>query len=290
MSETRRPWTLFAGVLFAGFSLTGCLATRQEIEDLRVDIVHLQNTLAKVQSSQSSYQAALEGNQADLNAQMATLSRNIEILSSHLDESENRMSMLTSRLDDLDKNLTSRLDMLSQNVTEVASDIKTGGKPDPKAKSPAKPKSGPEAPAKAKSSAPPAPSALFKSAYGDFTKRRYDVAAQGFQNYLDMFGDTDKAGEARYYIGECAFAKEDWGKAVESYDEVLLKYPNSSIVPTAYFQKGQALEQLGKDKEALAIYDVIVRKYPYRKEAEAAASRVAALKEDSLPAAKPASR
>src|SRR5262245_18828079 len=111
-STARRGGTLFRIVssLAAVSSLlllSGCLATQQEIEDLRGDILRLQNTLAK---TQSDFQNSVQGNQADLLSEMGTLNRNLQILSSHLDESDNRMTMLSSRLDDLDKNLSNRLD------------------------------------------------------------------------------------------------------------------------------------------------------------------------------------
>jgi tol-pal system protein YbgF len=235
---------LAACALLAG----GCLATQQEIEDLRVDIVKLQGTLAKVQSSQSSYQTSLQGSQADLLSQMSTLSRNLEILSTHLEESEDRMTQLSTRLDDLDKNLSNRLDLLAESMS------------------------------RAKTAPPPSPSALFSQAYGDFTRRRYDVALEGFRTYLEKYRDTEKAAQAQYYIGECHASKEQWEKALEAYDAVLTGYPKNRMVPTAYLQKGATLEKLGKVSEALAVYDAIVRKYPHRKEAQAAQSRMTALK------------
>ncbi|HRY30517.1 MAG TPA: hypothetical protein P5079_10850, partial [Elusimicrobiota bacterium] len=157
---------LLAGALLC---LPGCLATRQEIEDLRADIIRLQNTLSK---AQTEAQSSLQGNQADLMSQMDTLGRKLETLSAHLDESESRMALMSSRMDDLDMNLSSRLDLLS----EMLSGSKLG--------------------------VSPAPSTLFKLAYTDFSRRRYEQALKGFQTYLEKYGETEKAAEAQYYTGE----------------------------------------------------------------------------------------
>lgn len=228
----------------------GCLATRQEIEDLRGDIVRLQNTLSKVQTGQTGMQTDIQGSQADLMAQMDSLSRNIETLSAHLQESGNRMSLMSSRMDDLDKNLSNRLDLLSEMVSG------------------------------SKLAAPPAPSTLFSLAYSDFTRRRYETAAKGFQTYLEKYGDTEKAAEAQFYVGECHFAEQRWTEAVDAYDKVLVRHSTSTIVPAAYLQKGMALENLGKTSEALSVYDTVVRKFPYRREANTAQSRLDALREN----------
>ncbi len=222
-----------------------------------MDIVRLQNTLAKVQATQSDSQTALQGNQADLMAEMQTLNRNMEMLSSHLNESENRMSLLSTRLDDLDKNLSNRLDLLSEMMSG------------------------------SKLAAPPSPSTLFNLAYGDFTRRRYEQALKGFDAYLQQYRDTAKAAEAQFYKGECRAALENWPKALEEYDAVLVKYSTSTMVPAAYLQKGVALEKMGKVSEALAVYDAIVRKYPHRQEAASARSRAEALKNGEPEGPKP---
>ncbi|MBI4397088.1 MAG: tetratricopeptide repeat protein [Elusimicrobia bacterium] len=244
-----------AGALMVSLFLSGCLATQQEIEDLRVDIARLQSTLAKSQTGQVESQKSLQGNQADLMSQMGTLSRNLEILSTHLEESQSRMSLLSTRLDDLDKNLSNRLDLVSEALSG------------------------------AKAAVPPPPSTLFNMAYSDFTRRRYDQAIQGFQGYLEKYGDTEKAAEAQFYIGESRLAKQQWTEAQDAYDKVLVQYSTSSIVPAAYLQKGSALEKQGKTSEALAVYDAIIKKYPYRQEAGTAQSRVESLR--TPPAAPP---
>jgi tol-pal system protein YbgF len=238
---------VFLSVL--ALSLTGCLATRQEIEDLRADILRLQGTLGqsqeKVHTSLKANQTTVQGNQADLMSQMSTLSRDLEVLSAHLQESQGRMSTLSTRLDDLDKNFSNRLDLLSKSVTH--------GK-------------GP--------TVPPSPSGLFTAAYNDFTRQRYKQSLEGFQDYLTHYSDTDKAADARFYVGECYTALQEWRKALEAYETVFSHHGTSSIVPTAYLHKGNVLEKLGEREAALAVYKVILEKYPHRQEVLAAKDRL----------------
>ncbi|MBP9699168.1 MAG: hypothetical protein KBD85_04030, partial [Elusimicrobia bacterium] len=109
-------------------ALSGCLATTQEIADLRGDIVRLQSSLAEQQKNQGDFQAllkenqeTLQGNQADLSAKMEELTLKLEALSSQLVESDNHMTSLASRIDDLDKNTSNRLDAVVKTVEGVKS-------------------------------------------------------------------------------------------------------------------------------------------------------------------------
>ena len=72
----RRPFPLSpqSSVLVFCFVLTGCLATSQELEDLRVDINRYHSALDKAAARQAEFQEAQQGNQADLLSQMSSLS------------------------------------------------------------------------------------------------------------------------------------------------------------------------------------------------------------------------
>lgn len=231
----------------------GCLATRQEIEDLRVDILRLQESLGRVQALQGESKTELQGNQADLMSEMTALNRNITTLSANLDENQNRMNLMSTRMDDLDKNLSNRLDLLSELLSG------------------------------SKLSADPSPSTLFNLAYNDFNRRRYEQSVRGFTTYLEKYPDTDKAADAQFYLGEAYMAREEYAKALEAYDKIFIKHSTSTVVPTAYLQKGAVLEKLAKPKEALAVYEMVVKKYPHRREAAAAQERVEVIKNAGLP-------
>ena len=88
-----------------------------------------------------------------------------------------------------------------------------------------------------------------------------------------------RAAEAQLYIGDCDFMEGRDDQALKAFDRVLVHFSTSTVVPTAYLKKAQVLERMKKPKEALAVYDTIVRKYPYRKETLAARARLDALRE-----------
>jgi tol-pal system protein YbgF len=253
-----------------GLALAGCLATTQEIEDLRGDIVRLQSSLSDQQKVQGEFQGALkenqealQGNQADLSAKMGELTLKLESLSSQLVETDNHMTTLAARIDDLDKNTSNRLDAVVKTVQGV------------------------------KSIPAPSPSRFFQAGANEQAKRRYDQAIQIFQNYLDQYADTEKAPLAQYSIGECYLAQKNWEEALAAFEAVVKNYPKSGQVPAALLQKGRTLEQWGKTPEAIAVYDGLKKKFPHRKEAQSAHERLKVLrgdKDDSAPKAPPVSK
>ncbi|MBK8575528.1 MAG: tol-pal system protein YbgF [Elusimicrobia bacterium] len=259
-----------AVILFMGLVLPGCLATTQEIEDLRGDIFRLQTTLTEQQETQGEFQgalkenqASLQGNQADLSAKMEELTLKLESLSSQLVETDDHMTTLAARIDDLDKNISNRLDAVVKTVQGV------------------------------KSIPAPSPSRFYQAGANEFAKRRYDQAIQIFQTYLDQYPDTEKAPLAQYTIGECYVALKNGEEALEAFDAVVVHYPKSGQVPTALLQKGLTLEQLGKTSEAIAVYDGLRKKYPHRKEAQKAHERLKSLrgdKDDLAPKPSPAAK
>jgi TolA-binding protein len=258
-----------AGCFFLLLPLTGCLATQQEIEDLRADISRLQSSLTAQNKAQAEFQSALQqnqetlqGNQADLLSKISDLNRNLDIVSSHLEESDGRMTSLVVRLDDLDKNVSNRLDAVVKTVQGV------------------------------KSLPAPSPSRLFTAAMNDYNRRKYDQALVTFETYLDQYGDTDRAPQAQYQMGEIHAAQKNWTDALEAYDAVLEKYPKSTVAVSAAVRKGQILETQDRMSDAIEVYRMVVRTAPHRKEAQTARERLAALGEESpkptSPSTKPA--
>jgi tol-pal system protein YbgF len=244
--------------LWLALVLPGCLATSQEIADLRGDIVRLQSSLSSQQKVQGAFQdalrnnqEALQGNQADLSSKMEELTGKLEALSSQLVETDATMSGLATRIDDLDKNTSNRLDAVVKTVQGV------------------------------KTIPAPSPSRFYQAGANEFAKRRYGQAIEIFQTYLDQYPDTERAPQAQYFIGESHFAQKNWEEALDAFNAVLSAYPKSRQVPTALLQKGLTLEQMGKTPEAIKVFDGLRRSYPHRKEAQSAHARLKVLRGDT---------
>ena len=71
------------------------------------------------------------------------------------------------------------------------------------------------------------PEALYRSAYEDYMRGNYDLAADGFAEYLRRYPNTELADNALYWIGECFDAQEKSQEALDTFTLVLEDYPNS---------------------------------------------------------------
>jgi tol-pal system protein YbgF len=108
----------------------------------------------------------------------------------------------------------------------------------------------------------PAPRELYSQAYADFARGNYDIAIQGFQEYLKSYPDTDFADNAQYWIGECLYGKQKFDDAVEAWKGLIRDYASSDKLPDARVKMGMALEKLGRRSQALLEYRFVVERYP----------------------------
>jgi len=108
----------------------------------------------------------------------------------------------------------------------------------------------------------PAPRELYSQAYADYARGNYDLAIQGFQEYLGNYPDTDFSDNAQYWIGECLYGKQRYSEAIEAWNALLREYPSSDKLPDARVKKGMSLERLGRRSQALVEYRYVVDRYP----------------------------
>lgn len=108
----------------------------------------------------------------------------------------------------------------------------------------------------------PAPRELYSQAYADYARGNYDLAVQGFQEYLRGAPGSDLADNAQYWIGECHYGKQRFAEAIEAWNALLRDFPSSDKLPDARVKKGMALERLGRRSQALIEYRFVVDRYP----------------------------
>ncbi len=103
---------------------------------------------------------------------------------------------------------------------------------------------------------------LYSNGLRDLNGRKYDLAGQEFQDYLKYYSDTDLASNAQFYLGEIAFAQEQFDRAVDAYGKVIEKYPKSFKLAPAHLKRGLALIQLGEKAMGVRELRLVVKLYP----------------------------
>ena len=106
------------------------------------------------------------------------------------------------------------------------------------------------------------PQRMFDTAQADYAAGQWSLAIAGFEQYIRTFGNTDRADDAQFYIGESYQLDSKFKEAVEAYDKVIANYPNGDRVPQALYKRGVALSLLGENDRARESFQQVIRNYP----------------------------
>jgi tol-pal system protein YbgF len=178
--------------------------------------------------------------QADVITKMSELSGNLQALNSQLESSQQRMTVLSQKLDDLQADIDQRMKILSGQVT------------------------GTSAPASS------SPADQYRLAYNDYQAGKYDLAIVGFRNFVTQYPKSEMAPQVQFYIGEADYARKNYADAAREYERVFQMFPKSEFAPKALFKKGVALQQIGNGDEAEKTMRRLIKEYPRHELAKSA--------------------
>jgi tol-pal system protein YbgF len=111
---------------------------------------------------------------------------------------------------------------------------------------------------------------LFNEAYMDLSRGNYDLAIQGFKNYLVKFTGGARLAEVHYYLGESYYASEHYLEAVGEFQYVVREFPDSRLVPAALLKSGICYASLEERALAQRAFRELISQYPDSEEAERA--------------------
>jgi len=149
------------------------------------------------------------------------------------------MSLLAQRMDDVQSNLGQRMEILTNHLssTPIQNII-------------------------------PPPSDLYKLAYSDYLRGKYDLAVIGFRSYMDKYPAAELSGNAQYYLADCYFTKGNYENSITELTVFFEKYPKSELTKPAKFKLGKSYAKLNKSGEAETVFKTIIKQYPASNEAE----------------------
>jgi soluble lytic murein transglycosylase len=105
-------------------------------------------------------------------------------------------------------------------------------------------------------------------------------AAGRFRRLLSMYPSSEFAPEASYYLGWRAYASQQHAETARILEDHLLNYrsPASKFIGESAFWAGKSRERMGNFARALALYEAVIRRYPYGYHGHVARGRAAALR------------
>ena len=243
-----------------------------QLAEFQKDVTDVQRSLETISKSQSDLAKKVAALESKAGADDTVKRSEIADLKARLDQIVGQ----TTATEDKIAQVNGRVDRLSEDV-QAARDASRRAAPL------TIPAGGTDAGAPAgASSAPlsgsaPSPSALYSSAYADFSKGNYALAIQGFEEYAQRYPDTELADNAMYWIGECNFSQGSYKAAVLAFDAMLEKYPQSDKAAAANLKKALAFVQLNQIGQGIEQLRFVTSTYPGTDEARIAADRLQSL-------------
>ena len=195
------------------------------------------DSVSKLNLTMGSMQKSVQDIQANSSARLDSMSTQVQGVSDNLQE------------------LLARMGKINQQLTDAQTAIQSI---DAKLAASAPP------PAAAGAAGAPVPSAdlLYSNGLRDLNGKKYELAAQEFQDYLKYYPETDLASNAQFYLGEIAFAQGQYPQAMDAYTKVLENYPKSFKLAPARLKKALALIEVGEKTTAIRELRNVLRLYP----------------------------
>jgi tol-pal system protein YbgF len=242
----------------------------REITDVQREIQQLQaNSLDKrdlqaMESRMQELSSQSVRSNADLAAEVKRLQEQIEALGASLD-------LTTGKLQDISQELAASRARIGTGAILPPVSAAPGAEP-------GEPGAGPEpGAAGAAAGAASSPEELYRSAYEDYMRGNYDLAEQGFRDYLERWPDTELSDNALYWIGECTDAQGETEEALGIFSKVLEDYPTSDKAAAAQLKKGLLYLKMKDQAQGVVHLQYVVYEYPGTREADLARERLRSL-------------
>jgi len=238
-------------------------AANKDIERLALQIATLQGQVAEIQR-------ATEESRAELRRLTELVAEQNALLKKAVADGRQQDEAVVTSFKDLNDRVAELAEALDALRAQFPAPL--GAPPAGDGSGPATAAAAPGAPAPVTPA--PAPRELYSQAYADYARGNFDLAIQGFSEYLRSYPGTDFTDNAQYWIGECLYSKKMYAEAIEAWNLLFKDYPTSDKQPDGRIKKGMALERLGRKSQALVEYRYVVDRFPNSQAARLARERL----------------
>jgi tol-pal system protein YbgF len=238
---------------------------QREVQQARAESLDKRD-LQSMESRLQEMSAQTMRSNADLAAELRRLQEEIEGLHASLELTTRELQHISQELAASRPRMSTgaMLPPVTAAAGGAADDAATGGAGDPAPEAVAAPASA-------------TPEELYRSAYEDYMRGNYDLASQGFRDYMDRWPSTELTDNALYWIGECDDAQGEPERALEVFTRVLEDYPTSDKAAAAQLKKGLLYLKMGDQAQGVVHLQYVVYEYPGTREADLARERLRSL-------------
>ena len=117
----------------------------------------------------------------------------------------------------------------------------------------------------------------YRLAYAEVTTAHYDDAVLQLRAFVARYPRHDYADNARYWIGECFYARQRYREAAVEFRATVAQYPFGNKAPDALLKLSFSLLGLGEAAEARRMLDELPQTYPRSEAARLATQKIVEL-------------
>ena len=122
------------------------------------------------------------------------------------------------------------------------------------------------------------PTHAFNLSHNDYLGGRYDLAIDGFRQFLRDYPSTSLTPTVQYLIGSSYYHKKNYQDAIQEFDTLVREHPQSEKVPPALYKMGLAYVEVQDLAKARELFKQVVKDYSDADEAKLAKKKLAELR------------
>jgi len=120
--------------------------------------------------------------------------------------------------------------------------------------------------------------AAYDKAFQALKELRYADAAEGFQDFVEKYPNSEYADNAQYWLGESYYVTRNYDIALVAFQRLMDRFPDSPKVPDALLKIGYTHYELKQWDSALAALTQVQKNYPDTTLARLAESRLRSMR------------
>ncbi len=102
----------------------------------------------------------------------------------------------------------------------------------------------------------------YKSAFGLLSQANYGEAELALRTFVEQYPEDPLAGNAKYWLGETYYVRQDYQQAAITFAEAYQRYPDNSKAPDNLLKLGMSLSSLGSKTDACGTFAELLKRYP----------------------------
>lgn len=216
--------------------------------------------------------------QADLQADMASLRQEMAGLRGQVEETQYRLNQIpgAEAMADIERKAGESQGETLKRLERLEAYLGVKG-----GKMPEKPAPAAKSQIKAPPPAPQPPQSakgLYDLGHRLYKQKSYQAARDRFEDLMKKYPKSSLAPSAQYWIGETYYAQKKYEESILAYNQLIKNFSKSSKVPSALLKQGMAFMNLGDKRTARIVLNKLVKSYPKSRQAKTAKKLLAKLK------------